>query len=89
MKFSTYTLLISSCAAIKMQSMQEPVEAPVLKCEWKDMACKGLEVPEGETDMCLILMNEEECTKGPQAQEVVGAPQEVEGEEKPEDNAED
>ena len=84
MKFSTYTLLISASAAIKMQSMQEePVEEQV-KCEWKDMACMGVEVPEGQTDMCLILMNEEDCNKGPQAEET-----EVVGEEKPEDKLDD
>ena len=100
MKFSTYTLLISASAAIKMQSMppmEETEEAPELKCEWKDDACKGLEVPMGETDMCLILMTEEDCTKGPQAEEalpeedVAGATQETEeeGEMKPEDKVDD
>ena len=90
MKFSTYTLLISGSAAIKMQSMQEePVEEQV-KCEWKDMACMGVEVPEGQTDMCLILMNEEDCKKGPQTEEATATEEVgVEGEEKPEDNLED
>ena len=78
--------------------MEETEEAPVLKCEWKDNACMGLEVPEGDTDMCLILMSEEDSTKGPQAEEalpeeedVAGATEEteVEGEMKPEDKVED
>ena len=77
--------------------MEETEEAPVLKCEWKDNACMGLEVPEGDTDMCLILMSEEDCTKGPQAEvalpeeDVAGATEEteVEGEMKPEDKVED
>ena len=74
MKFSTYTLLISASAAIKMQSMQEEQVEEQVKCEWKDMACMGVEVPEGQTDMCLILMNEEDCNKGPKSEEteVVG-----------------
>ena len=83
MKFSTYTLLISASAAIKMQAMEEPVpaEEPVedqeMKCEWKDNACMGVQVPEGETDMCLILMTEEDCTKGPQDE--VALPEEEAG----------
>ena len=93
MKLSTYTLLISATAAIRMEmdpateTTEEKTEA--LECQFilvspeEGAICKLLvEAAEGEEDPCNKLKSKEDCEKGMAAEgeQVVGGDEVPEGE---------